>query len=215
MASYVILHPRNVVRPISDYVEVSRNFQLSHTNRLSHTQGVCRNGEERLDCLLPELYKFRTSCFRDSQFSLLCVASWYDPPPSSKRRNVLSQIKRWYSPTSLSMNIGSAPSNYGKTKSWSSSCSHWLMVRSLRCPPPIPHHPILIEDALALFIIVYSAKRHRRDLIRVGGVPSLLGKILQDATTYFLILSTGQILFFFFEVFAPVSDRAVDLCSAT
>ena len=68
----------------------------------------------------------------------------------------------------------------------------------------------LVKDALALLIVVYSAKSGGA---RVYGMPSLLNKILQDATTYFLVLSTGHLLLLFFEVFAPVNDRPVDLCS--
>ena len=74
-------------------------------------------------------------------------------------------------------------------------------------------NPFLVKDALALFIIVYSAKRHCGGLARVGGAPSLLDKVLQDSTTYFLFLSTGHILFLFFEALAPVSDRPLDSCS--
>ena len=69
-----------------------------------------------------------------------------------------------------------------------------------------------IKDVLALVIIAYSAKRRARGLAHVGGVPNLLDKILRDATTYFLVLTTGHILFLFFEVFAHVSDP-VNLCS--
>ena len=72
-----------------------------------------------------------------------------------------------------------------------------------------------VEDALALLIIVYSAKRHHGGLARVGGAPRLLDKILQDATTYCLVLSTGHLLVLFFEIFGPVSGRPVDLCSTT
>ena len=72
-----------------------------------------------------------------------------------------------------------------------------------------------VKDALALFIIVYSAKRHDGGLTRVGGVPSLLDKIIQDATTYFLVLSTGHLLLLFFEPFAPVSDRPVEFFPTT
>ena len=64
----------------------------------------------------------------------------------------------------------------------------------------------LLGDALALVIIVYSAKRRDGGLTRVGGVPSLLDKILQDATTYFLVLFTGHLLLVLCEIFAPVSD---------
>ena len=58
---------------------------------------------------------------------------------------------------------------------------------------------------MALLFIVYTAKRYR-DLTRGSGIPSLLEKILQDATTYFLVVFTGHVLFLFFEIFAPVSD---------
>ena len=82
------------------------------------------------------------------------------------------------------------------------------MVRFFRLPLPAPPAfiPFLVKDALALLIIVYSAKRHYGGLIRVGGVPPLLEKILQDATTYFLVLFTGQLLLVLCEIFAPVSD---------
>ena len=73
--------------------------------------------------------------------------------------------------------------------------------------------PFSIEDALALFIIVCFAKRRAGGLARVGGMPSLLDKILQDATTHFMVLSTGHLLLL--EIFAPVSDRPVDSCSTT
>ena len=74
--------------------------------------------------------------------------------------------------------------------------------------------PFLVKDALALLIIVYSAKHRDGGPARVDGMPRLLDKILQDATVYFLVLSTGRLLLLFFEVFAPVSDHPVDLCSA-
>ena len=69
---------------------------------------------------------------------------------------------------------------------------------------PAPDH-FLVKDALALLIIIYSAKRHDGGRTRVNGTPSLLDKILQDATTYFLVLSTGHLLLLFLEIFAPVS----------
>ena len=73
--------------------------------------------------------------------------------------------------------------------------------------------PFLVKDALALLIIVYSAKQHDGCRTRVDGMPRLLDKILQDATTYFLVLSTGHLLLLFLEVFASVSDRPIDWCS--
>ena len=72
----------------------------------------------------------------------------------------------------------------------------------------------LVKDALALLIIVYSANHHDGGRARVDGIPRLLDKILHDATVYFLVLSTGHLILLFFKVFAPVSDRPVDLGSA-
>ena len=68
-----------------------------------------------------------------------------------------------------------------------------------------------VKDALAFFIIVYSAKRACR--IRVDGVPNLLDTIIRDATTHFLALYAGHLLILFFRLFAPVSNHTVDLCS--
>ena len=68
---------------------------------------------------------------------------------------------------------------------------------------PVSNH-FLFKDALALLVVAYSAKHRGR--ARVGGVPSLLDKIFQDATTYFLVLSTGHLLLVLCEIFAPVSD---------
>ena len=83
-------------------------------------------------------------------------------------------------------------------------------------PSSTAHTPasdfVLVQDALALLIVIYSAKRGCR--IRVDSVPRLLDKILQDATTYFLVLSTGNLLLLFFELFGPVSE-AVDFHSTT
>ena len=75
MASYVLLHLCHLVRPISDHAEVSHNSWPSYNNHLSHTQGVCRDGEEPLDRLLPVFYEFRTCYFRDSLLDLLRVGS--------------------------------------------------------------------------------------------------------------------------------------------
>ena len=46
-----------------------------------HTQGVCRDGKEPPDRLLPVFYEFLTGWFRDSCFGPLRVASRYDLPP--------------------------------------------------------------------------------------------------------------------------------------
>ena len=84
-------------------------------------------------------------------------------------------------------------------------------------PSSTTHTPtsdsFLAKDALALLIIVYSAKHRDEGHARVDGAPRLLDKILQDATAYFLVLFTGHLLLLFFELFVPVSDHPVDLCS--
>jgi hypothetical protein len=218
MAWYVLLHLCYAVRPVSDHVEVSHNLRLSYTNRLSHTQGVCRDGEEPLDRLLPVFYEFRTGCFRDSQFGLLWVASWYDLPPFSPKQTSEAN------PNSKAMVAPNLPFDEYRIcafQLWKNkevihvvlSLVYGTFFLLFHRPSPTSN-PFLVKDALALLIIVYSAKRHNGGLARVGGVPSLLDKIRQDATIYFLVLSTGHLLFLFFEIFAPVSDHPVDLRSA-
>ena len=70
-------------------------------------------------------------------------------------------------------------------------------------------NPFFVTDTVAFLIIVYSAKH--RGLMRAHGVPSLLDRIVEDATVYFLIMFTGQLLVLFFEFLAPVSDSSIDL----
>ena len=70
--------------------------------------------------------------------------------------------------------------------------------------------PFYSKDSLSFLIIVYSAKH--RGPARAHGAPNLLDKILRDATTYFLVIFTGQLLAIFFVIFAPVRDRPTDLC---
>ena len=93
------------------------------------------------------------------------------------------------------------------------SLSYGMFFLFLTIRPPTSN-PFCIADALALLIIVYSAKRYGR-LAHASGIPSLLNRICQDATVYFLVLSTNHIIFLSFELFAPVSDHPVDLRSAT
>ena len=81
MACHDVLRFRYVIRPIGDHAEVSHTPRLSYISRLTQTQGVCRDREESSDRLLPIIYDFRTGCFRDGQFDLFCVSSWYDLPP--------------------------------------------------------------------------------------------------------------------------------------
>lgn len=45
-----------------------------------------------------------------------------------------------------------------------------------------------------------------RGLARARGVPSLLDRIVRDATKYFLVIFTSHLLLVFFELLAPVSD---------
>ena len=51
--------------------------------------------------------------------------------------------------------------------------------------------------------------------MRAHGIPSLLDNIVQGATTYFLVIFTGHLLWIFFELLAPVSHRLTGLCSST
>ena len=75
----------------------------------------------------------------------------------------------------------------------------FFLLSTVRAPTS---NSFLVKDALALLIIVYSAKRHAH----AGGVPRLFNKIFRDATTYFLVLSTGHILIVFCDFFTPVSE---------
>lgn len=45
-----------------------------------------------------------------------------------------------------------------------------------------------------------------RGLIRARGVPSLLDRIVRDATMYFVVIFTSHLLLVLFELFAPVSS---------
>ena len=65
MAWRVLLHLRYVVRPTSDHAEVSHTFRLFYADHLQHSQGVCRDGEEPPDRLLPVFYEFRADRFGD------------------------------------------------------------------------------------------------------------------------------------------------------
>jgi len=71
---------------------------------------------------------------------------------------------------------------------------------------------LFVKDTSAFLIVVYSAKNRR--LSRAIGVPSLLDKILQDATIYFLVIFTSHLLLIFFEFLAPVSDLSTGLFSS-
>ncbi|KAF9643489.1 hypothetical protein BDM02DRAFT_3264071 [Thelephora ganbajun] len=58
-----------------------------------------------------------------------------------------------------------------------------------------------VYDISAFALVVHSARR--RNHARAHGVPSLLDKIVQDATVYFLAIFTCHFLLIFFELFAP------------
>jgi hypothetical protein len=70
----------------------------------------------------------------------------------------------------------------------------------------------LDKDTSAFVIIAYYAKG--RGNMRARGVPSLLDRIVEDATLYFLIIFTSQIFVISFEIFAAVSDHPVVLRSS-
>ena len=81
--------------------------------------------------------------------------------------------------------------------------------------PPLGIHiattnPCFIKDSSAFLVIICSTSKHR-GLLRAHGITSLLDKIVQGATVYFLVIFTGHLLVIFFEFLAPVSDRPADL----
>ena len=67
------------------------------------------------------------------------------------------------------------------------------------------------QDVSAFPVIVYSARN--RGVVRAAGVPSILENIVQDATSYFLVMLTGHLLLVIFELLAPVSVYSVCLVS--
>lgn len=54
-----------------------------------------------------------------------------------------------------------------------------------------------------------------RGLTRARGVPSLLDRIVRDATIYFMMMFTTHLLLVLFELLAPVSSFQPDLFSPT
>jgi hypothetical protein len=69
-----------------------------------------------------------------------------------------------------------------------------------------------VKDTSAFLIIVFSVKRRARG--HTFGVPSLLDRIVRDATMYFLVIFSSHLLLILFELFAPVSDFLADLVSS-
>ena len=217
VGSYVVLRLRYVLRPDSDHAEVSHNFRLSYTNRLSHTQGVRRDGEESLDRLLPVFYDFYTGRFRDGLCDLLRASSRYDLLPCA-----LKQISE-ANPISKALVFPGIPLDEYLTCNFQAWKTGEVMYFTLSFVygaffPSSTAHTLVsdsfsVKDTMALLSIVYSAKRRYGGLTRVGGVPRLFDKILQDATTYFLVLSTGHLVLLFFEIFPRVSNRPIGSCS--
>ena len=72
----------------------------------------------------------------------------------------------------------------------------------LRKPTPAPR---CFTDLLVFVTIVFVARRAAG--FTVTGIPSLLVGILKDATIYFMLIFTSQLVVGLFLVFAPVSHR--------
>lgn len=66
-------------------------------------------------------------------------------------------------------------------------------------------NPIFTEDVSAFGLIIWSAKY--RGFRRARGVPNLLDRIVQDSTTYFLVIFTNHLVLILFELFAAVSGH--------
>jgi hypothetical protein len=84
------------------------------------------------------------------------------------------------------------------------------LVYGMFCSPPSVsksqrHNTPFVLDTSAFLVVVYTA-RNRRGFWRPSGVPSIFDNIVQGATTYFLVICTGNLLVIFFELLAPVSD---------
>ena len=167
-----------------------------------------------MDRLLSVFYFFRTGCSRDCCFNSICVTPWYDLPPCPLKQTQISTAVA--SPDLPFEEYRACAFQFWETSEViyiALSLAYGALVPSSTAHTPTSD-PFLAKDVLALLIIVYSAKHRDEGCTLVDGMPSLLDKILQDATTYFLVLSTGHLLLLFFELFAPVSDHPVDLCSA-
>ena len=64
---------------------------------------------------------------------------------------------------------------------------------------------IFIKDVSAFGLIIWSAKY--KGFMRSRGVPNLLDRIVQDSTTYFLVIFTNHLVLILFELFAAVSGH--------
>ena len=93
------------------------------------------------------------------------------------------------------------------------SLVYGVFYSSSLCIPTAATNHLFVKDAVAFSIILYSMKWRGRT--RAHGVPSLLDKIVRDATMYFVVIFTSHLLLVFFEFFAPVSDFSICLFPST
>jgi len=70
----------------------------------------------------------------------------------------------------------------------------WHMVRNPSCPSSDRHPPRSSPDVLIFSTIVYTALQSNLYQLRI---PSLLRTIVRDATHYFLVIFTSQLLLVF------------------
>ena len=218
MSSYVLRHLRYVVCPISNHVEVSHNFRLSYTDHLTTPRVYAVTGKNRWIAFCLCFMSFAQASFGIAVSIHITLHSGTISLPFLLRKTLRQTqiLKAVVSPDPL----------FGVYR----TCSPRLLKNGeviyfvlslvygtfflLSTAHLQTSNPFRVKDALALLIIVYSAKRHHGGFTGVGGMPSLLDKIRQDATMYFLVLSTGNLLFLFFQIFATVSDHRVDSRSA-
>ena len=221
MGSHVVLRSCYAIRPISDYAEVelvktSGYLMLTayHTHRVYAVTGRNR--------WIASCLSFIT--FVQVAFGTVCAIYYALHPGTISFPALRSKLLRQ---TEISKAL--VFSNLPPDESWTCNFQPWALgeviyfvlslVYGTFFPSSAAHILAFdspsVKDALALLIIVFSVKRHDGSPTSVGGVPNLLNKILQDATTYFLVLSAGHLLFVFFGVFAPVSDGLVDFRSIT
>ncbi|KAF9648019.1 hypothetical protein BDM02DRAFT_3187465 [Thelephora ganbajun] len=74
-------------------------------------------------------------------------------------------------------------------------CKRWRLGEIL-------FNNFMIAFDLLVFVIIFATAK-RRGMTRYPGIPTLLDTILRDATLYFILISTGQVLFEMFLFFAP------------
>lgn len=72
--------------------------------------------------------------------------------------------------------------------------------------------PIPFTDLLAFLIVVWVGRKGRGSARY--RIPTILDKIVRDATVYFLVLFTSHLVVEFFIIFAPVSHRTARVGSS-